>query len=509
MPGKSRIIIDTDPGLDDVLAMLYAFAAKREELEIALISLTFGNVDVQNCLKNVMSTFHAINREQEWRQQNDRPRGFEALEAAPPIVALGADKPVQDQIIMADFFHAWRNLFNVAKDDPEPTSDLPAGSNVAKTAEEHRLFTPSTLPAHKVMLQLLRDNPPDSFTIVAIGPLTNLALAAAEDVETFLRVKNVVVMGGTIDAPGNITPLGEFNTHADTIAFSRILSLTSPNPHTTVPVQPSPHDPTISTASNTLPPYPYPFPSPKRLRLTLVPLDITTPHLLTESHFSSKVRPIAENGSPLAGWVTAFMKHAWRKTSDESGLALHDPLAVWVAQDLEHVGWIDDRAGSVGGMGGGSRVGGVGALSSKDAGGSTSDTPSERGDSEPIFTLQPSTDMRVETAGQWTRGACVVDRRGKAKPREWGTGRETAERQARDSAGDGGNAGLGPDAEESPSDRGGWKNDAKGNRVDVLVGTPVWPMRTESTQSQTQTHTQIPHDEVFAEKLMARVFAVG
>jgi hypothetical protein len=125
-------------------------------------------------------------------------------------------------MMVADFFHGidglggihnshphltpaetWKSLFKPTPENlsPEDAAELQA------VKDQHSLFEPSLKPAHEQMLELLRDNEPDTITIVAVGPLTNLALAAAKDPEAFLRVKEVVVMGGAIDAPGNVSHL--------------------------------------------------------------------------------------------------------------------------------------------------------------------------------------------------------------------------------------------------------------------------------------------------------------
>lgn len=95
----------------------------------------------------------------------------------------------------------WKSLFKPRPDTlyPEEAAELQA------VKDAHSLFTPSLKPAHEEMLQMLRENEPDTITIVAIGPLTNLAIAAATDPEAFLRVREVVVMGGAVDAPGNVS----------------------------------------------------------------------------------------------------------------------------------------------------------------------------------------------------------------------------------------------------------------------------------------------------------------
>lgn len=416
---RSRVIFDTDPGVDDTLAMLLALASSAEEIELVLISVTYGNVKLRQCLKNVIAMFHVLDKEMEWRKATGKPLGYESLRTYKPIVAIGAEHALEEETLREDGFHGTDGLHGVHEAHPhldpgdiwdslfDESSD--GQSQGPEDVLQSPYFTPSKLPSQKAILKILREEPADTITICAVGPMTNLALAAAEDPETFLRAKEICVMGGAVEVPGNITPLAEFNTYADALSTARVFALTSPTPSSTMPVVPQ----TLANLGA------YPETLSRRLNLSLFPLDITNPHLLMKGFFFETVTPHAEQGSPLAAWVSHFLGAVYRRmerfipAGREAGLPLHDPVTIWYSISHGDSGW----------------------------------------------KLAPNApeDIRVETSGQWTHGMHILDGRGRRRAEGAPTDGQPADFWAVD---------------DLTGDDFGWLSTKRGNRINRFVESP-------------------------------------
>lgn len=375
-------------GVDDVLALLLAFAASPEQLKVELVSLTHGNTEIEDCTRNALSVFHVISLEQKWRRENNLPVGFEGLQKHKPTVAVGAGKPLTGIQATASYYHGKDGLGGVHTSNPQFSA--PKAWNTLLSDPDHS-FNVSKSEAHLEILRVLKENPPNTVTIIAVGPLTNLWQAAASDVETFLKAKEVVVMGGAVDLPGNITPMAEFNFHGDAVAAARVLSLTSWEPLGT--------QTTLSESSSFLKHIPEgKIDNP--LRLTLFPLDVTGKHCISLSDLEHLIASQKRKGSPLAAWVEAFLDTTFKrvKARNAPGVSLHDPLCVWYVM-----------------------------------------TRSKE------WHVKESEDIRIETTGHWTKGACIVDRRGIAKK---------------------------PVEERSPEDTLSWLVEGQGNQVRRVLDSP-------------------------------------
>ncbi|KAL9131069.1 MAG: hypothetical protein Q9217_000892 [Psora testacea] len=317
----------------------------------------------------------------QWRKRHELPEGFDMLKKHKPAVAHPQHTSPAE---------TWLHVF---EPPPEAPSDDPITTTATIATHDNppattHLFTPCYKPAVDEILTILSTSAPGTITLIAIGPLTNFALAAAKSPQTFLRAKAVLVMGGAIDEPGNITPVGEFNCLADPIAAARVFALTSPDPRSTMP-------PISAEGIRALGPYPQKeHLGQKRLNVIMFPLDITTPHTICQAEVDAITNPLIAQGSPLAEWFSAFTSSTFRKNAslqedDGALMSMHDPVVVWYALKCSDARWC----------------------------------------------IRRDEDIRVETAGQWTRGMCIVDRRGRKRLE-----------QAEDMEGDGDDKGIGDDA---------------------------------------------------------------
>ena len=178
------LIIDTDPGADDVVALLLALASP-EELNVLAITTVAGNVRIDKTSRNARLA-------REWAGREDVP------------VYAGASKPLMRTPIYAENVHGQEGLPGVPVF--EPKQPLTSGNAV------------------QYLIETLRKARPHSITIAMLGPQTNLALALMQEPDITQGIKEVVVMGGAHFNGGNITPVAEFNLFADPHAAQIVLA---------------------------------------------------------------------------------------------------------------------------------------------------------------------------------------------------------------------------------------------------------------------------------------------
>jgi purine nucleosidase len=171
----AKIIIDTDPGQDDAVAILLALASP-DEITVLGITTVAGNVPLALTEKNA--------------------RIICELAGRPDIaVFAGCDRPLVQPLVTAEHVHGKTGLDGIAL--PDPTMPLQA--------------------AHAVdfIIDTLRAEPSGSVTLCPLGPLTNIATAFTRAPDIMARVKEIVLMGGAYFEVGNITPAAEFNIYVD------------------------------------------------------------------------------------------------------------------------------------------------------------------------------------------------------------------------------------------------------------------------------------------------------
>jgi len=241
-----RLIIDTDPGVDDALAIFLAL--KSPEIKIEAITPVAGNVPLDFTLPNALKLLEVAGR-------TDIP------------VAAGASQPLSRQLITAANVHGNNGLAGV---------EFPA---------------PKLRPIATSAPQLIRrivSGSPGEISIVAIGPLTNLALALRADPQLASQIRSITIMGGSLSG-GNITPAAEFNSYVDPEAAQIVYR--------------------------------------SGARITMVGLDVTRKVALSEAHIQ-KLESAANPAGRAAGRIWRATLELRRGGSSGGQLLVHDALAL-------------------------------------------------------------------------------------------------------------------------------------------------------------------------------------
>ena len=174
MPPR-KIIIDTDPGQDDAVAILLALASP-EELDVLGITAVAGNVPLPLTQKNTRIVCELAGKREM------------------PVFA-GCDAPMERPLVTAEYVHGKTGLDGPVMADP--TMPLQSMHGV------------------EFITHTLRREPPGTVTLCPLGPLTNIATAFRHAPDIVSRVQEIVLMGGAYFEVGNVTPTAEFNIYVD------------------------------------------------------------------------------------------------------------------------------------------------------------------------------------------------------------------------------------------------------------------------------------------------------
>ena len=256
-----KVMIDCDVGVDDALALILVFHSP--ELDVKAVTGVNGNVPLEQVFENIQKILSLI-----------QPK-------SKPLIARGADRPLKGKTVYAHSVHGKDGLGG-AKIDCEG-------------GEEAWQFFPGH--AEELITKMARQYP-DEMTLIAIGPLTNLALALQRDRKGMGKLKEITIMGGAVRTRGNITPYAEFNIFSDPLAAKMVFESGIP--------------------------------------ITLVPLDVTQQVSLTPEWMEQKLKPLSNVFSKFVIEATGY-DHITHQFRNRELVHLHDPLAVGVVIDSDLV----------------------------------------------------------------------------------------------------------------------------------------------------------------------------
>lgn len=244
---SEKIIIDTDPGIDDSMALMMAF--ETPNLEIVGLTTTFGNVSTKDATRNALILCEIAGRP-----------GVPVAEGSPGPLKGGEPE-------IHDFVHGSDGLGNINLPNPKSKKvEISASEFLVEKVSEY----------------------PGEISILALGPLTNLAMAIKRDSSFVTKVKKMVVLGGAFFALGNINPAAEANIYGD----------------------PEAADIVFTSGAN----------------IVVVGINITTQVKLTD-HDLDQLRQSAGKHAQFLSDICKFYRDWHVKSDGVHGIFLHDPVS--------------------------------------------------------------------------------------------------------------------------------------------------------------------------------------